>query len=371
MKKLSLTINKIISIFLVIILSIVSVGCDDKTLIANNYDLSQLIAKNYDLSQEKSYLQEELTYTEKQLKLLRESQVKRLFELAELHNSIKAYEIFLLDSANFDDLRNKAIHHIYQLTEKADLIVGYQYFLQHYSQNYEAKQANYRLYEIAYQIAEKVNTIPEYIAFLSNFEAAPKDLREKALDKGVALECQSLLTEFQKTIESKGIDEIYRDFIVDRIGKRLYEQALDANDKGDKVGFLQKYNTILKCNLFKVSNTRFALLRDAEIKKMLQNIEYELITIREDINKSNNLILQKLTNIQDVGNQQSAYIKEIVNIINCQSKVLDKIQNPLMWDDNETVWQNFMRIGEPALQIALTSAEALKYVKTLRQMVNF
>ncbi|MBD2215163.1 hypothetical protein H6G27_35790 [Nostoc linckia FACHB-104] len=356
MKKLSLTVNKIISIFLVILLSIVSVGCDDETL----------IAKNYDLSQEKSRLQEELKYTQKQLESLRESQAKRLFELAELHNSIKAYEIFLLGSANFDDLKNKAIHHIYQLTEKADLIVGYQYFLQHYPQSYEAKQANYRLYEIAYQVAEKVNTIPEYIAFLSNFEAAPKELREKALDRGVALECQSLLAEFQKTIESKGIDEIYRDFIVDRIGKRLYEQALDANDKGDKVAFLQKYNTILKCDLFKVSNTRFALLRDAEIKKMLQNIEYELTTIREDINKSNNLILQKLTNIQDVGNQQSAYIQEIVNIVNYQSKVLENIQNPLMWDENETVWQNFMRIGEPALQIAITSVEALKYVKTLR-----
>ncbi|NMG11946.1 hypothetical protein [Brasilonema sp. UFV-L1] len=193
MKKLIFALNKIISIFLVILLSIVTVGCDDAEL---SNRLENVQHQNYTLEQQ-------LANTKNRLEFDVESQAKKLFELAELHNSIKAYEIFLQGSANLDDLKNKAIHHIYEQTKKADLIVGYQYFIQHYPNSNEVKEANYRVYEIAYEIAEKANTVPEYIAFISNFEAAPEKLRDKALDNAVFLECQSLLSEYQKTIESK------------------------------------------------------------------------------------------------------------------------------------------------------------------------
>ncbi|NMG11947.1 hypothetical protein [Brasilonema sp. UFV-L1] len=140
----------------------------------------------------------------------------------------------------------------------------------------------------------------------------------------------------------------------------MYEDALEANEKGDKVAFLQKYNTVLKCDLFKGSNTRFALLRDSEITKLLQNIQSQIKMISEDINKSNQLILQKLSSIQDVQNQQTGYIQEINKIVKYQSQSLEKIEKPFMWDDNESVWENFMRIGEPALELAISSADVIK-----------
>lgn len=354
-------IKKIVSVFLVIILAIGLISCDSDEYREDNL---QLRSQKRELERRISNLENELQSEKRNEKDLLEQQAKSLFNMAELFNSISAYEIFIHNSANLKPLEDKAVNHIYQLTEQADIIEGYRYFLNNYPNTPYAKNVNYRLYEIAYQVAENDNNVSSYNSFLSNFKGAPKDLRDKALDKAVSSSCQSLNSEYEKSISTRSDDEIYRQFLVDKIGRRTYEEALNARESNQSL-FQQKYNTILKCNLFSGSNTKFGLLRDSELAKLLNNIENQIKEIREDINKSNSLILEKISAVQSVQRIQNAYMKEIGEIVQKQNEILESVERPSSWNDDENTWDNYIRIGTDALDVMYTARFLLGVARAL------
>ncbi len=123
--------------------------------------------------------------------------------------------------------------------------------------------------------------------------------------------------------------------------------------------FLQKYNTILECNLFANSNIRFTLLRDSELTKLKTDIENQLNALGEDINKSKSLILQKISEAEASEELENNYIQEIRQIIQQQNQVLENSQKPLSWNDQESPWENYMRIGIYALDILSTTNDIL------------
>lgn len=291
-------------------------------------------------------------------KELLSQQTKNIFAIAELYNSIKGYEFFLQNSTGLTSLENKAISHIYDLTKKADLIEGYRYFLNKYPDSPDVKKVIYRLYEIAYQVAEKDRSISSINAFLSNFEAAPKNLRKKALDQAVSLSCQSLNSEYEEYIKSIPDDEFYSQFLIEKIGRRIYEEALNV-ENSNKSLFLEKYYTILECNLFANSNTRFTLLRDSELTNLRTDIENQLNALGEDINKSKSLILQKISEAEVSRELENHYIQEIRQIIQQQNQVLENSHKPSSWNDEESPWENYTRMGIYALDILSTANDIL------------
>jgi hypothetical protein len=350
-----ISLKKVLSVFLMMIVSISCVSCDgsDVDLYRNQYSAVQ---------NQNSALEQKLKSKDDELK----SQASQLYGMAEQYNSINAYEIFLKSGSNLDDLKKKAVRHIYELTRKADLIEGYQYFLNRYPDAAESKDANYRLYEILYRVAQKKNTIPAYTTFLATFQAAPDDLRQTALGNAVSLKCQSLEQEYRKYISQRQGDEVFGQFTIDKIGRRIYEEAISSKDNGDNVSFLQNYNTILECNLFSGSNTRFGLLRDAELANVLKNIESELKQIRKDLARSNELILNQLASIQTTQNAQNDYIGEIRLIVREQSHILNQMQKPLSWDDSQSAWDNFCRIGINAVDVLPVSDIFIKIIDSLQ-----
>ncbi|BAS60127.1 hypothetical protein NIES2135_67640 (plasmid) [Leptolyngbya boryana NIES-2135] len=341
-------LKKVLSICLLIVLAIGCASCDSE-------DISDLQSQIYYLRSQKTDLEQKIAAKEEALR----KQSEQLYSMAKQYNSINAYELFLQNGYSLPDFKTKAVSYIYDLTRKADLIEGYQYFLKRYPNAPQAKEANHRLYEVVYKIAEKKNTLPAYTTFLSTFTAAPNDLRETALNNAVSLKCQELSQEYQKSISQKQNDEtlrdftveVFREFTVDKIGRRIYEEAISNKDKGDNVSFSEDYNTILKCSLFNSSNTKFSLLRDAELSKEIENIENQLKQIRQDLAKSNELVLSQLSSIQSAQNFQNNYVQEISMIVKEQSHILKQMQEPLAWDANESAWQNFCRIGMNAASV--------------------
>ena len=227
-----------------------------------------------------------------------------------------------------------------------------------YPDSPDVKKVNYRLYEIAYQVAEKNNSISSYNGFISNFEAAPKDLRKKALDQAVSLSCQSLNSEYEEQIKSTPEYELFSQFLIEKIGRRVYQEALNVKNSNQSV-FLQKYHTILECDLFANSNTRFILSRDSELTKLRTDIENQFYLLGEDINQSKSLILQKISEAEASQELENNYIQQIRQIIQQQNQVLENSHKPSSWNDQESPWENYMRIGIYALDIVPTVNDIL------------
>ncbi|MEM9888647.1 MAG: hypothetical protein AAF849_22310, partial [Bacteroidota bacterium] len=308
----------------------------------------QILSQYQELKKEYDNLNKQPEFTPNKEKEPFSQQTKNLFAIAELYNTIKGYEFFLANSAGLTSLENKAVSHIYDLTEKADLIEGYRYLLNKFPDSSDVNKVIYRLYEIAYQVAEKDNSISSYNGFISNFEAAPMNLRKKALDQTVSLSCQSLNSEYEEQIKSIPDNELFSQFLIEKIGRGIYQEALNV-ENSNKSLFLQKYYTILECNLFANSNTRFTLLRDSELTKLRTDIENQLNALGEDINQSKSLILQKISEAETSQELENNYIQEIRNIIQQQNQVLENSHKPSSWNDEENPWENYMRIGIYAL----------------------
>jgi hypothetical protein len=350
--------SKILSssrLVLVILLIFIFIGCTSCT---DDEQYTHLQNQNAALEQklkQASSLSDKLTAEKKNL-------TTRIYSMAELYNSIAAYEEFLKTNSGLTDLEKQAVNRIYELTRQADLIEGYQYFLGKYPKSLEAREANHRLYEITYLSAKKENTIPAYYSYLSVFKAAPSDLRNAALSNAISLECQSLDKEYQMAVQDRQNDEVFRSFMVDKIGRRIYEEAINNKEKGDEVAFLQNYNAVQKCNLFRGSNTRFGLLRDAELKKVLERIEDQIKQIREDLTQSNKLILDQLDEIKGDVRQQTDYIRSLNVMLKEQGHILADMNQPLGWNESESPWENFMRIGPNALGVLQTAASFLPMI---------
>ncbi|MEO1377072.1 MAG: hypothetical protein AAFW70_22820, partial [Cyanobacteria bacterium J06635_10] len=139
---------------------------------------------------------------------------------------------------------------------------------------------------------------------------------------------------------------------------RVYQEALNVKNSNKSV-FLQNYYTILECNLFANSNTRFILSRDSELTKLRTDIENQFYLLGEDINKSKSLILQKISEAEDSQELENNYIQEIRHIIQQQSQVLKNSHKPSSWNDEESPWENYMRMGIYALDILSTANDIL------------
>jgi hypothetical protein len=239
--------KKVVSVVLIIFLALGSASCSP--------DIESLQSSINQLTQQKDALNGELQNRKKELDNISVNQAKSLFEIAKLHDSVKAYELFLQGTTKLStspqskeviaSLQQQSIHRIYELTKQADLIEGYQYFLKNHQNAPEAKEVNRRVYEIFYKISENKDTLPAYLAFISDFEGAPEDLRNKALDRAISLECQTLDTEYQKIVASVGdsyksdpiVLNIVKKSTINELGNRLFQGAVSARDSGDEVAF--------------------------------------------------------------------------------------------------------------------------------------
>ena len=361
-----------LSILITILLALGITSCTTETQNSDYYN------QNSQLTRDNGKLINELNKVNEELETLSKNQAKYLLEIASFQNNIKAYEIFssrineLSISTQNDQLiksyKDIAIHRIYELVKQADMIDGYRYFLSKYPYTSEGKEISRRMYEIFYKISEKKNTLSSYTAFLYDFQGAPEDLRDMALQKAIEMECQFFNSEYEKSIseidnkykEDPVIFRLFAKTTIDDFGKRLYQDAVKSRESNDDVTFMEKYNTVFECELFSDSDTRFELTMNKDLKNALKDIQHELKNIREDIAKSNSTILNKIGNISEEMNQQDLYVQEIEMILQEQNHLLTDINKPLNWDESESVWENYYRIG----------SESLKIVKSVKSILE-
>ena len=313
------------------------------------------------------------------------------FNLAEQSDTIKAYEMFLDSSGKYADglfskfdteefkeldraidhynytysasipsasyvasLNEKAVDNIYSEVQHADLIEGYQYFIQKYPNSIHVQEAINRLYLIAYAVAEENNDLSSYIGFLTNFKAAPEELQTAALDHAADLQCSAAYADFESELQSIPEDQrenlFYQEFINDRLARRLYDEAIEAKNRDDLIDFQLKYNAILSCDLFSDSSAKFSLQLNSELKEVLKGIEKKIIALRNDIGIVKHLLVGKLNKIQENQDQQSAYLNDIRRIIEVQNKKPDARSKPsFCWNDAYGVWGNVYNCGTLAI----------------------
>ena len=294
--------------------------------------------------------------------------VKKIFVLAESQGSINGYELFLDATKSFpskyNNLRGKAIHNIYDLTMQADLIEGYVYFLENFSNVPEVsiediENVSNRLYQISFEVASARNDLPSYYDFLANFTEAPEKFRNKALDKVVSIECEIAHSTFDN-LSQKAIDnKLLQDYEIDKIGRLLYENAINAKKNQDYSTFEGKYQTIIRCDLFEGSNTRFAIFRDSELKQSLEEIKAELKDIRNDLQILTKLTVKNFSVLnQEINDQKSDYIQSLEHILDQQKDFVDldiKLGN---YDDSASPWEVYTQLGT-VISAWLPSAETL------------
>lgn len=289
-------------------------------------------------------------------------EAKISFDLARYKQTIHAYEMFLAAQYDIPELNQEAIHQIYELTKLADLVEGYQYFLQKYPNTPEAQQASQRLYEIAYMIAEEENTLISYHGFLSTFKAAPLELREQAFTKAMNIEEGQLLHEIREDSQAQ-VDELYRQHLLEKLGRREYEEAIAAKNAGDHETFIQKYHTILYSQLFAQSEVRFDVLRDQELVKAVEEIKEQLRIIQHDIEKSRETLLGTIGSLQKAIEEgiksDDKYMQEILVMLQQQRQILQGQPLPTEWDLNKSPWLNYMYLGVEVTKILLQSAKYL------------
>ena len=161
---------------------------------------------------------------------------KAMFDIVVQDDTVQSYESFLNYNPSSPDFRAKASQRVFELTVKADLIEGYVYFLENHPSHQEAPSIGKRLYKVAYAVAEKKNTISNYESFLREFEAVPEPLRGRALEKMLSLQEEAVRRELRLRGSMEGRD---REHDIDRIGMRLYTEAVEAKKKGDRITFLR------------------------------------------------------------------------------------------------------------------------------------
>ena len=298
--------------------------------------------------------------------------LKNVFQLAQLQGSINGYELFLDETRSFQsrysDLRSLAIHNIYDLTMQADLIEGYVYFLENFSNvpdvsTKDIENVSNRLHQISFEVANARNDLPSYYEFLANFTEAPEKLRNQALDKVVSLECEIAHSKFDNLSQKTMDDKILQEFEIDKIGRLLYENAISAKRNQDYSIFLGKYQTVIRCDLFKGTTTRFILLRDLELKQSLDEIKAELKNIRNDLQRLTELTVKNFSVLNQKNNaQRSEYIQALENILDQQENLIDLKIQPGNYDKRKSPWEIYKQLGT-VISAWLPSAEIL--IKTL------
>ena len=290
-------------------------------------------------------------------------ETKIFFDLAEYKQTIKGYEMFLAGEYGIPELQKEAIAQIYALTEEADLVEGYREFLRKYPDAPQAKHASHRLYAIAYAIAEEENTLLSYHAFLSTFQAAPEELRNLALQHAITLEEQELDKELVSDPDAK-LDALHKELLIEKLGRRVYEEAIQARNSGDHETFIRKYNTLLHSQLFKETEVRFDLLRDQELSKRLAEILDEIRILQQDIRQSQAMILEEICRLHDemLAKRQSdnAYFQEMIGLLETQQEFLEGGEPPANWDATKPAWINYVYLGRDVLEIVVPASKFIR-----------
>jgi len=269
-------------------------------------------------------------------------QSRKLFEMAEYINTVRAYEMYLTSKNVQPELATLAKKRIFELAGQADLIEGYQYVLKKYPEmEKEAKTAYKRLCAIYYKIAEKQNTFQSYCAFLSLFETVPEDFREKSIACLVSLEEDRIMKELNTVPETSAAE---RQLAVEKCGRRLYQEAADAKNRGDYITFEWKYNTLLKCSIFEESEVRFDLQRDKELLKKLDEIQTQIKELDKNFQKSLRIFSSKIENLIKSTEEKSEYALHVRLVQDMQNRNINS-QLPVIWDKDKDVWKNFVNIG--------------------------
>ena len=290
-------------------------------------------------------------------------EAKIFFDLAEYKQTIKGYEMFLAGDSGISELRQEAIARIYALTKQADLVEGYREFLRTYPDAPEAKQASDRLYAIAYAIAEEENTLLSYHTFLSTFQAAPEELRNLALQHAITLEEQELDKELVSDPDAK-LDALHKELLIEKLGRRVYEEAIQARNSGDHETFIRKYNTLLYSQLFKETEVRFDLLRDQELTKRLEEILEEIRLLQQDVHQSQAMILEEISRLHDEmlakRRADNAYFQQVIGLLETQQELLEGIEPPANWDTSKPAWINYVYLGRDVLEIVVPASKFIR-----------
>ena len=302
-----------------------------------------------------------------------------IYNIAKLHDSINDYELFLKVTSTvpltYSKQRNQVFHDIYALVKQADLVDGYVYFLKNYSTISEVNpflevnpfdiiDANKRLYEISFEVANIEGTIPAYYEFLFNFREAPDIFRDRAIDNVTSLECNVSYLKLEDSLSYINDNSLLKEFTIEKIARGLYEDAVNAKNAGNESIFLGKYNTIMKCDLFKASNARFMLLRDSEMKKSLNEIKVELANIRQNIQKLTELTIDNFATLNHkIETQDSTYLQNFGIILEQQQQLINVEEKPYNYDKSLTPWLNFLEFGSIILDIIPQTRYILKILR--------
>lgn len=290
-------------------------------------------------------------------------EAKIFFALAEYKQTIKGYEMFLAGEHGIPELRQEAIARIYALTEQADLVEGYREFLRKYPDAPEAKKASDRLYTIAYAIAEEENTLLSYHAFLSTFQAAPEELRNLALEHAITLEEEKLDEEIASDPDAK-LDALHKQLLIEKLGRREYEEAIQAKNSGDHETFIRKYNTLLYSHLFEETEVRFDLLRDQELVKRLDEILEEIRLLQQDVRQSQAMILETISRLHDEmlakRRADNVYFQQVIGLLETQQKLLEGTEPPANWDADKPAWMNYAYLGRDVLEIVVPASKLIR-----------
>ena len=301
--------------------------------------------------------------------------VEAIYRIAELHNSINDYELFLKATSTvpltYSEPRKQVFHNIYTLVKQADLVDGYIYFLKNYSTYSEVNpfdiiDANQRLYEISFEVADIEGTIPAYYEFLSNFREAPNIFRNHAIDNVTSLECNVSYSKLEDSLSYINDDSLLREFTIEKIARGLYEDAVNAKNAGNESIFIGKYNTIMKCDLFKASNAKFMLLRDSEMKKSLDEIKVELTNIKQNVQKLTELTINNFATLNHkIDAQDSAYLQKFEIILEQQQQLINIEEKPYNYDKSLTPWLNFLEFGSIILDIIPQTRYILEILRAI------
>ena len=127
-----------------------------------------------------------------------------------------------------------------------------------------------------------------------------------------------------------------------------------------------KYNTIMKCDLFKASNARFMLLRDSEMKKSLDEIKVELASIKQNLQRLTESTINNFAILNHgIEAKDSAYLQKFEIILEQQQQLINIEEKPYNYDKGLTPWLNYLEFGSIILDIMPQTRYILKILRAL------
>ncbi len=208
-------------------------------------------------------------------------------QFAEHQATPRAYLSYLAADYDAGDLKAKARGSLFKKVVDADLVQGYRQFADQFPGTPEAELASRRLCEIAYTIARNEDTLDSCAAFLRNFNAAPKEFRDGALDLAIKLEEARISKKINDDLGQQLTPDQRKNTFweVNRINEEsttLYIEAVAARKVGNEELFLIKYQTVQRAPLFAKSHGRFFISQNENLQKSIDEIISRLDKVSAD-----------------------------------------------------------------------------------------